>query len=120
MCNNNAASVRRNKEDALRNASSPSGRNSFTLSRLPTMTSTNNTMRIEQVKSAPREQRVAAHSHIKGLGLREDGSAEPIHSGFVGQENAREVSWISLFYSPCTIQQQSTYLMDRHVVLSSS
>ncbi|CDS04193.1 Putative RuvB-like 1 [Lichtheimia ramosa] len=54
------------------------------------MTSTNNTMRIEQVKSAPREQRVAAHSHIKGLGLREDGSAEPIHSGFVGQENARE------------------------------
>lgn len=77
-------------------------------------------MRIEQVKSAPREQRVAAHSHIKGLGLREDGSAEPIHSGFVGQENAREVSWISLFYSPCTIQQQSTYLMDRHVVLSSS
>lgn len=59
------------------------------------MTSTNNTMRIEQVKSAPREQRVAAHSHIKGLGLRDDGSAEPIHSGFVGQENAREVSWIS-------------------------
>ncbi|KAJ8658644.1 RuvB-like 1 [Lichtheimia ornata] len=54
------------------------------------MTSTNNTMRIEQVKSAPREQRVAAHSHIKGLGLRDDGSAEPIHSGFVGQENARE------------------------------
>ncbi|CDH49775.1 -like 1 [Lichtheimia corymbifera JMRC:FSU:9682] len=47
-------------------------------------------MRIEQVKSAPREQRVAAHSHIKGLGLRDDGSAEPIHSGFVGQENARE------------------------------
>lgn len=57
------------------------------------MTSTNNTMRIEQVKNTPREQRVAAHSHIKGLGLREDGTAEPILAGFVGQENAREV-WI--------------------------
>lgn len=50
-------------------------------------------MRIEQVKNTPREQRVAAHSHIKGLGLREDGTAEPILAGFVGQENAREV-WI--------------------------
>ncbi|KAI8148426.1 RuvB-like 1 [Fennellomyces sp. T-0311] len=58
------------------------------------MTSTNNSMRIEQVKSAPREQRVAAHSHIKGLGLRDDGTAEPILGGFVGQENAREASGI--------------------------
>jgi DNA helicase TIP49 (TBP-interacting protein) len=36
-------------------------------------------------------QSVAVHSHIKGLGLREDGSAEPVAAGFVGQENAREV-----------------------------
>jgi RuvB-like protein 1 (pontin 52) len=48
-------------------------------------------MRIEQVSSTSREKRVAAHSHIKGLGLLEDGTAEPIQSGFVGQENAREV-----------------------------
>jgi riboflavin synthase len=50
-------------------------------------------MRIDQVKNTTREQRIAAHTHIKGLGLREDGSAEPIAAGFVGQENAREVSW---------------------------
>ncbi|KAI9490302.1 RuvB-like 1 [Zychaea mexicana] len=58
------------------------------------MTSTNNSMRIEQVKSAPREQRVAAHSHIKGLGLNEDGSAVHTLGGFVGQEQAREASGI--------------------------
>ncbi|KAI9244197.1 RuvB-like 1 [Phascolomyces articulosus] len=58
------------------------------------MTSTNNNMRIEQVKSAPREQRVAAHSHIKGLGLKEDGTAEHTLGGFVGQEQAREASGI--------------------------
>jgi RuvB-like protein 1 (pontin 52) len=34
----------------------------------------------------------ATHSHIKGLGLNENGTAEPIAAGFVGQENAREVS----------------------------
>ncbi|KAI8078711.1 RuvB-like 1 [Halteromyces radiatus] len=51
-------------------------------------------MRIEQVSSATREKRVAAHSHIKGLGLLEDGTAEPIQSGFVGQENAREASGV--------------------------
>lgn len=48
-------------------------------------------MRIDQVKNAPREQRIAAHSHIKRLGLREDGTAEQTSGGFVGQENAREV-----------------------------
>jgi RuvB-like protein 1 (pontin 52) len=57
------------------------------------MASANNNMKIEQVKSTPHEKRVATHSHIKGLGLREDGTAEPIQSGFVGQENAREVSF---------------------------
>ncbi|KAI9303672.1 RuvB-like 1 [Cunninghamella echinulata] len=51
-------------------------------------------MRIEQVKSNNREKRVAAHSHIKGLGLLEDGTAESIQSGFVGQENAREASGV--------------------------
>ena len=60
-------------------------------------TSNENNMKIEQVKTAPHEKRVDTHSHIKGLGLRADGSAEPIQSGFVGQENAREVCWIFLF-----------------------
>ncbi|ORY93484.1 RuvB-like 1 [Syncephalastrum racemosum] len=53
-----------------------------------------NAMRIDQVKNAPREQRIAAHSHIKRLGLREDGTAEQTSGGFVGQENAREASGV--------------------------
>ena len=36
-------------------------------------------------------KKVATHSHIKGLGLKEDGRAEPIASGFVAQFKAREV-----------------------------
>lgn len=61
-------------------------------------TSTENNMKIEQVKTAPHEKRVATHSHIKGLGLRPDGTAEPIQSGFVGQENAREVCLLLFFF----------------------
>jgi RuvB-like protein 1 len=38
-----------------------------------------------------RENRVAAHSHIKGLGLRDDGMAEQTAAGFIGQQQAREV-----------------------------
>ena len=48
-------------------------------------------MKIDEVTSISNEQRVAVHSHIKGLGLKEDGSAERISNGFVGQEEAREV-----------------------------
>ena len=55
------------------------------------MSASSEKMKIEQVKTTPLEKRVATHSHIKGLGLRQDGTAEPIQSGFVGQENAREV-----------------------------
>jgi RuvB-like protein 1 (pontin 52) len=55
------------------------------------MSTSNEKMKIEQTKSTPHEKRVATHSHIKGLGLCDDGTAEPIQSGFVGQENAREV-----------------------------
>lgn len=36
-------------------------------------------------------KKVSTHSHIKGLGLKEDGQAEPISAGFVGQYKAREV-----------------------------
>lgn len=46
---------------------------------------------IEDVKSTAKAQRVAVHTHIKGLGLDETGHAIPISSGFVGQEKAREV-----------------------------
>lgn len=47
---------------------------------------------ISEVKSgSARENRTAAHTHIKGLGLRSDGTAEKVSAGFVGQESAREV-----------------------------
>ena len=49
-------------------------------------------------------KKVATHSHIRGLGLKEDGYAESAASGFVGQCKGREVfgkpSRIS-FYSIC-------------------
>ena len=38
-----------------------------------------------------RDARIASHSHIKGLGLDEDGVARDNRNGFVGQRAAREV-----------------------------
>jgi RuvB-like protein 1 (pontin 52) len=49
-------------------------------------------VQISEVKGNSRENRTAAHTHIKGLGLRGDGTAELTSSGFVGQKAAREVS----------------------------
>lgn len=51
-------------------------------------------MNIEEVKSTTKTQRIASHSHIKGLGLREDGIPEEIGHGLVGQEKAREAGGI--------------------------
>lgn len=51
-------------------------------------------MKIEEVKSTVRTQRIAAHSHIKGLGLDENGEPLQIGAGLVGQKNAREVSLV--------------------------
>ncbi|CAE8716345.1 unnamed protein product [Polarella glacialis] len=48
----------------------------------------------QQVQSTTKTQRIATHSHVKGLGLAEDGSALPIASGLVGQEKAREACGI--------------------------
>lgn len=48
-------------------------------------------VQIAQVKGNTRENRTAAHSHIKGLGLRSDGRADTNAQGFVGQVSAREV-----------------------------
>ena len=47
-------------------------------------------MKIEEVASTTKRQRVATHTHIKGLGLKEDGTALPLGAGWVGQEQARE------------------------------
>lgn len=48
-------------------------------------------VQISEVKGNSRENRTAAHTHIKGLGLRNDGYAETTGAGFVGQVAAREV-----------------------------
>ena len=54
-------------------------------------------MKIEEVRSTVKTQRISAHSHIKGLGLDEAGNAIPIAAGLVGQEQAREVRRIITF-----------------------
>jgi len=51
-------------------------------------------MKIEEVQSTTRAVRVASHTHIKGLGLSDDGSAMQIAEGLVGQEKAREAAGV--------------------------
>lgn len=53
-------------------------------------------VQISEVKGTSRENRTAAHTHIKGLGLRTDGTSEVSGDGFVGQASAREVSGSSV------------------------
>jgi RuvB-like protein 1 (pontin 52) len=48
-------------------------------------------VQISEVKGNSRENRTAAHTHIRGLGLRSDGTPEVSADGFVGQAAAREV-----------------------------
>jgi RuvB-like protein 1 (pontin 52) len=47
-------------------------------------------VQINEVKGNSRENRTATHSHIRGLGLRSDGTAEQNAAGFIGQAGARE------------------------------
>ncbi|BGP54689.1 hypothetical protein JCM8202_003196 [Rhodotorula sphaerocarpa] len=48
------------------------------------------------VPQSQRESRVASHSHIKGLGLDDDGFAHADRAGFVGQRAAREACGLVL------------------------
>jgi RuvB-like protein 1 (pontin 52) len=41
-------------------------------------------MKIEEVKSTTKTQRVASHSHIKGLGLDEAGNCIAVSHGMCG------------------------------------
>ena len=49
-------------------------------------------MKIDEVKSTVKTQRISAHSHVKGLGLNEAGEAITAASGLVGQAQAREAA----------------------------
>jgi len=51
-------------------------------------------MKIEEVKSTTKSSRISAHTHIKGLGLDENGFANQIGAGLVGQEKARDACGI--------------------------
>ncbi|ERL91652.1 ruvB-like helicase 1 [Dendroctonus ponderosae] len=51
-------------------------------------------MKVEEVKSTVKTQRISAHSHIKGLGLDENGFAIQQAAGLVGQEQAREAAGV--------------------------
>lgn len=53
-------------------------------------------MKIEEVKSTTKTERIASHSHVKGLGLNEAGEADPVAAGFIGQEKAREVNIVGV------------------------
>lgn len=52
------------------------------------------TLRLQDLPtgSVASEKRVATHSHIRGLGLREDGTAASADAGFIGQVAAREAA----------------------------
>lgn len=41
-------------------------------------------MKIEEVRSTTKTQRIASHTHIKGLGLDEEGNCIPISHGLCG------------------------------------
>jgi RuvB-like protein 1 (pontin 52) len=49
-------------------------------------------MKIEEVKSITKTQRIAHHSHVKSLGIAEDGSVMDVGGGLVGQVQARQAA----------------------------
>lgn len=51
-------------------------------------------MKIEEVKSTTKAQRVASHTHVKGLGLDDKGNAQQCAAGLCGQEKAREAAGV--------------------------
>ena len=64
-------------------------------------------MKIEEVKSTVKTQRISAHSHVKGLGLSETGEAIKVTTGLVAAERVVTMeckTWASCILSDlCTI-----------------
>jgi RuvB-like protein 1 (pontin 52) len=48
-------------------------------------------LKITTVASHTKQKKIASHTHLVGLGLDDEGRAEDISQGFVGQSEAREV-----------------------------
>ena len=64
-------------------------------------------MRIEEVSSTAKSQRVATHTHIKGLGLEQDGTAQPQASG------EQHVLHTVLSHEPCLANRLAQALWGR-------
>lgn len=70
--------------------------------------------------AAARSSRIAPHSHIKGLGLNNEGLASSGAAGFVGQTEAREVPLRSASWSNHAHKSHQLVVNFRPVVLSLS
>lgn len=84
-------------------------------------------MKVEEVKSTVKTQRISAHSHVKGLGLDENGYAIQMAAGLVGQENAREVRFFCNYvpnvhetnmtrYNYCSITAEMVTFYLRYII----
>ncbi len=70
-------------------------------------------MKIEEVKSTIKSQRISAHSHVKGLGLDSEQRAIRNAGGLVGQEQAREVcSFCFVFNAILVFHRQLVLLLN--------
>lgn len=63
-------------------------------------------VQISEVKGNSRDNRTAAHTHIRGLGLNAQGIAEQQGAGFVGQKNAREVGYFPQRFPTAVLASQ--------------
>jgi len=53
-------------------------------------------VKIEEVKSSIKTQRISTHTHIKGLGLDDKGNAKDLSNGMCGkkrQEKQQDCQW---------------------------
>ncbi len=66
-------------------------------------------VQIEEVQSTTKAARVAAHTHVKGLGLDETGRAFATGAGLVGQEKAREVGIFKLCTNCMKFSNSTTF-----------
>jgi hypothetical protein len=76
-------------------------------------------VQISEVKGNSRDNRTAAHTHIKGLGLNINGEAETQAAGFVGQATAREVRSCFMLFLEVLLTLASPFLHRLAALLST-